>query len=50
MEDAYSTYQVCTVRIPPGAVAKIDERVRDGHAINRADYIRGAIYTSFKCE
>lgn len=42
------TYMTCTVRIPNCAVAKIDERVRNGYAINRADYIRRVLYSDLK--
>lgn len=48
MEETNSTYHTFSVRIPNGAVEQMDARIRDGHAINRADYIRRAIYTTLR--
>lgn len=39
---------VFSVRIPSGVLAEVDRLVKDGHALNRADFIRGAIYNRLK--
>lgn len=41
---------VCSVRIPGGILAKIDEHIKHGCAINRADFIRRAIYSELRKE
>ena len=48
MEVASSNYLCCTVRVPRGVLAKIDEHFRHGCAINRTDFIRRAIYQELR--
>lgn len=48
MEDTKSIYHTCTVRIPNRIVAQMDTKIRDGHAINRADYIRRAVFNTLR--
>lgn len=48
MGDTIHDDTVVSIRLPSGALMEIDRLVKDGHALNRADFIRGAIYHRFK--